>query len=242
MLTVFTSTNPVTNAARRLTTLLREHKDDDALLLLSGGSAFELLPHVDTTTLSDRVTLSVLDERYTYNEHASNFSQLTQTPFFEHAQKQHVSLIDPRPREEEKLHDTVRRYDLALKHWHITHHNGIVIATMGVGTDGHTSGILPNPENPETFSHLFTDTHTCIRGYHVDPRKNPHPDRMTTTLTYLQRRVQYAVVYAVGDTKRDALMALVAEEGSIEKTPARVLRSMQDVSLYTDQQVRGEKT
>ena len=206
----------------------------DILLLLSGGSALALLDHVDTTPLSERVTISVLDERYTFDESVSNFSQLTKTAFYERAVKQHIHVIDPRPREGEGLLDTAKRCDLALKHWHITHHDGVVIATMGIGPDGHTAGILPHPNNPETFEELFNNKIRCVRGYHVDARKSVHQDRMTATCTYLIRHVDHAVVFATGEEKRTALEAAFAEDSALHTTPARILKSMRDVSLYTD--------
>jgi 6-phosphogluconolactonase/glucosamine-6-phosphate isomerase/deaminase len=231
---IHTSTIPAQDAARHLNTVLAEHAGADILLLLSGGSAFALLEDVDTTSLSDRVTISVLDERYTHDDAASNFSQLTRTAFWERAAKQHVQAIDPRPRENENLVDAAKRFDLALKHWHIINRDGVVIVTMGIGGDGHTAGILPFPHNPETFNEYFNNAHRCVAGYHVDPRVNPHTDRMTTTLTYLTRHVHHAVVYAVGEEKRAALTRADAATGSLNETPARILRDMPDVHIYTD--------
>jgi 6-phosphogluconolactonase/glucosamine-6-phosphate isomerase/deaminase len=234
MFKVFTSLTPAQDAARRVHELLLEHQHTDVLLLLSGGSALTVLEQLDTTPLSERMTISVLDERYTFDDNASNFSQLTKSAFFERARKQHVNVIDPRPAEDEDLLDTARRFDLALKHWHITHHDGIVIATMGIGTDGHTAGILPHPNNPETFTELFHHQTRCVKGYHVDQRVSPYQDRMTVTNTYLLRHVDHAIVYVVGEEKHSALGAVCVKDGEFHKTPARILNSMRDVALYTD--------
>jgi 6-phosphogluconolactonase/glucosamine-6-phosphate isomerase/deaminase len=231
---IHTSTNTDKDAARHINELLDEYRMRDVLLLFSGGSALSLLAHIDATMLTERGTISVLDERYTFDENVSNFSQLTKTAFFERARKQHVNVLDPRPTESEDLLDTARRFDLALKHWHITHHDGIVIATMGIGADGHTAGILPHPNNPETFTELFHHQTRCVKGYHVDQRVSPYQDRMTVTNTYLLRHVDHAVVYVVGEEKRSALEAVCTEHGDLHKTPARILGSMQDVALYTD--------
>ena len=57
---------------------------------------------------------------------------------------------------------------------------------------------------------------------------------MTTTATYLTRHIHHAVVYAVGEEKRPALTAVLGEEGTLHETPARVLRGLRDVQLYTD--------
>ena len=57
---------------------------------------------------------------------------------------------------------------------------------------------------------------------------------MTTTPVYLTRHVHHAIVYVTGEEKRQALIALHAEHGSLHETPARVLREMSDVRIYTD--------
>lgn len=232
--------SPAEDAARHLNTLLDEYRMRDVLLLFSGGSALALLPHIDTTPLTERDTLSVIDERYTFDVKNSNMSALVTDPFWERARKQHVQVIDPRPAEGEDLLDSARRFDIALKEWHITHHDGVVIAIMGMGIDGHTAGILPHPHNPETFEELFQDIHRTVRGYHVDAKKSVHQDRMTVTNTYLLRHVNHALLYVVGNEKRAALEATLAEDGSLHQTPARIIHALQDVSIYTDLPVSYE--
>jgi len=232
---IYSSTHPDVAAAQRVSVLLAEHKARDILLLLSGGSAFKVLDHIDTTLLSEKVTISVADERYTYDEASSNFSQLAKTAFFERTRKQHVQLIDPRPSEGEDLLDAAKRFDVALKYWHITHHDGIVLALLGIGADGHTAGMLPFPNNKETFEELFIANERCVRGYHVDARVNSHQDRMTVTATYLKRHVNYAVVYAAGKEKKAPLLALRDEECVLHVTPAHILQALPSVDIYTDQ-------
>ena len=234
MLSIHTSTTPEKEAATAVNMLLDGYRHTDVLLLLSGGSALELLPHIDTTALSERTTVSVLDERYTFEEASSNMTTLAKTPFFERIRKQHVDVVDPRPDEGESLERAAKRFDIALKHWHIMHREGIIIATVGIGPDGHTSGVLPRPENPETFAKLFLDPHICVCGYRVPNEQNPYPERMTTTLSYIQRHVHHAVVYAKGEGKREALDRVLNENGTLAETPARIVRDMPDAHLYTD--------
>jgi len=226
MLTIHTTTTPQEDATSALNATLKEAHGKDILLLLSGGSALALLDGIDTSLLGPHVTISVLDERWTYTEADSNFEQLSNISFYTTALASGAQTIDPRPQKPESLVDTAKRFDLALKHWHITHREGVVIATMGIGEDGHTAGILPFPEDPETFESLFTHTTTCVRGYSVPKEKNPHTKRMTVTITYLKRHVDHAVVFAVGENKRAALGRLQRKEGELAVTPARVLREM----------------
>ena len=63
--------------------------------------------------------------------------------------------------------------------------------------------------------------------------KTPIPLRVTATLPFL-REVDGAIVYAVGDQKAEALQKVVAHEGTLFSTPARVLKQMKSVTLFTD--------
>lgn len=232
-----TTHDPLHEAARIINDLLTEHAHDDVLLLCSGGSALAVVDHVDTSLFSPRTTISVIDERYTNDPLVSNFSQLTRTAFFERASRDHAHSIDPRPEPGESLDEAARRFDLALKEWHVLHRDGICIAILGVGTDGHTAGILPYPHQAEAFSKLFSHPKRCVVGYAVNPGVHAYTHRMTATCTYLVRHVSHAVVYATGNEKHAALEALTARSGSCHETPARIMHDMRDVRLVTDQTV-----
>jgi 6-phosphogluconolactonase/glucosamine-6-phosphate isomerase/deaminase len=233
MLTIHTSSTPLEDAVYALNTILANQAGTDILLLLSGGSALALAAHIDPALLSPQVTLTMLDERYTTDPHHSNFAQLTALPLGDILSTHAVSYIDTRPQPGESLDDTERRLDLAFKHWHITHHTGTVIATMGIGDDGHIAGVLPFPEDPTLFTSLFLSEHRCVRGYQTTPDKNPHTKRLTTTLSYLKKHVAHAVVYAVGESKRTALKAL-GGDAPIAQIPARILGVLPEVQVYTD--------
>lgn len=233
MLTFHVSNTPLGAAGTALNRCLQAVRGNDVLLLLSGGSALALAEHIDTTLLSPQVTITMLDERYTHDSSASNFAQLTALPWWERVLEAGVSTIDPRPLPVESLEDTAHRLNIAFKHWHITHHDGIVIATIGIGPDGHIAGVLPFPEDHELFASYFLSDHRCIRGYQVGAEKNPHTKRITTTLSYLKRHVAHAIVYVAGEEKRTALTALRGD-ASIAQVPARILTALPDVQIYTD--------
>ncbi|MBP9749506.1 MAG: 6-phosphogluconolactonase [Candidatus Pacebacteria bacterium] len=235
MLTIHRSGHPLEEASTQLNTLLHEVHGKDTLLLLSGGSALALTDHLDTSLLGPHVTVSVLDERWTYEEKDSNFAQLIALPFWHKALKAGVAYIDPRPHEPENVHDTAKRFDLALKHWHVTHRNGVVLATVGIGEDGHVAGVLPMPHEEKIFSALFLHTTTCIRGYTTLPTQtNRHTKRMTVTLTYFTRHVHHAIIYAVGKGKHPALLSVQEKEGHLAQTPARIVHTLKNGHLYTD--------
>jgi 6-phosphogluconolactonase/glucosamine-6-phosphate isomerase/deaminase len=213
MIKTYTSGNPLDEASNALTQLLKENETRDILLFFSGGSALAIVDHIHPKLLSKRHTITTLDERYTFDEKESNFSKLSNSILFKSASAQGAIFIDPRPHKGELLENTARRFDVELKQWHTNHPNGVVIATFGVGPDGHTSGILPMPEDPATFKKLFMNEKTWITGYRTTPEKNPHTDRITTTLSYLLNHITYAIVYAIGKPKKEILRkALTSEE------------------------------
>ena len=234
MFTLHTSESPMDEAGAALKKTLLEHEGKHILLLFSGGSALALINYLHSDLLSSYHTISVLDERYSFDDDDWNFSKLEHSSLLAHATQNGVHLIDPRPHENETLEETAKRFDLALKHWHVIHRDGIVIATMGVGPEGHTAGILPIPENTPAFTKLFLDDKKCAVGYEVHPEKNPYTKRITTTITYLTRHVEHAIVFASGVPKRDILRSIVQGEGDVASVPAMVLQQMKRVDLYTD--------
>ncbi len=234
MIKVNTSGTPIDNAGNYLKKILNETSNKNVLLLFSGGSAMALIDHIHPNIISKHHTISVLDERYTFNEKESNFSKLENTTFFKEAIKNGASYIDPRPLGKETLKASSKRFDIALKHWHVLNRDGVVIATVGIGPDGHTSGILPMPENTETFANLFMKNDVCAVGYETTPDKNPHTKRITTTATYIMRHIDHAIIYATGKQKKDILQKLFSPEEELANVPARILQKVKDAQLFTD--------
>lgn len=235
MVTLHQSAQPHIDAGHALNAALKSVHEHDHLVLFSGGSALMLADSIDHTLLSPRMTIGMVDERYTTDPAVSNFSQLTSRDVWSHAQAAGVSWIDPRPQPTASLEDTAHRVNIALKHWHITHHTGAVIAVLGVGADGHTAGVLPFPEDPTLFASLFFEEHRCVRGYQVDSKKNPHTKRITTTLSYLKRHVTHAIVYVAGEDKHAVLTALLAPHPApLAELPAGILHALPLVEIYTD--------
>ncbi len=234
MININTGNYPLEEAASKLKNIIKKNKDKDVLLLFSGGSAMAIIDHIHPKIISNRFTISVLDERFTFEKKKSNFAKLEHTTFFKELKERKINYIDPRPKEKETLEESAKRFDLALKHWHITNRDGIVITTVGIGPDGHTSGVLPMPENSDKFERLFLNKEKCAIGYEVTPEKNPHTKRITTTLTYIERHINHAVIYATGIQKKDALMEMIYGEENLALNPSQILRRVEDANLFTD--------
>jgi len=210
-----------------------QQENKSILLLLSGGSAFDLLSHIDEAILTDKTTIAVLDERYSTDPKINNFAQVQQTPFYTTTQESGVKTIDTTVQENETMEQLATRFQSSLQEWKKNNPDGEIVAIVGIGPDGHTSGILPFPENPALFAELFENPDKWVVSYDADG-KNPYRYRATTTNIFLRNFIDHAVVYAVGENKKEALTRLIAETGSLAETPARVLREMKCVDLFTD--------
>ncbi len=218
-----------------LNSTLKELHDDNKpfLLLVSGGSAFDLFTDIDLNNFDNSATVGVLDERYSTDPTVNNMDQFMHTAFYTSLKNKNVQFIDTTVQDEETGEEHAKRYDQALSEWKEEHRDGVIVAIVGIGPDGHTSGILPFPENPSLFTKLFENPNTLVVHYDADG-KNPYRYRSTTTNIFLRNYIDHSFVYAVGANKKDALTRLAAKEGSLAETPARILREMKDVQLFTD--------
>lgn len=218
------------HAGKKLFDLLLSVKDKKVLLLLSGGSSLNLLSYVDPLVCGSGVTISVIDERVDINE--SNFNKLLETSFFKKSIKNGALFIDPFVTEGDTYQTVENRLNQSLLSWVNNNKEGIIIATLGMGDDGHIAGIMPFPESESTFYNLFEDTNVLMRGYDAG-LKNKFPYRVTSTLSLL-KLVNFAVAFISGDSKRNALSLVLQKNKPVNEIPASVLNELQSVDLYTD--------
>jgi len=200
-------------AVAGLNYLFREIKGP-ILFLSSGGSSLGLL---DGLELGDRITVSVLDERYNADPRINNFSQLMN----------HVNptkFIDTRMQEGETLEGLAVRFEKALRSWKNQNPSGTIIITQGMGSDGHTAGIMPDS--------MVDDPAQWVIGYNAK-EKNEYPLRVTCTFSFL-RTVDHSIAYITGQKKKEAFNRVLAEEGTLEEMPARIMREMGNVKIFTD--------
>lgn len=207
-------------------------KDIPALLLLSGGSAFKVLDSVPQNVLPEDLTIGMLDERYSSDPTINNFAQFAASSFYEVLKNREVSFLDSRvDPSRESLEAYVFRLETGLKEWRQKNLQGKVIITQGIGTDGHTAGIMPFPENPALFKELFLGSR-WVAGYDAGP-KNAYPIRATITIPFLKTEVDFSLVFATGPEKKPLVKRLFEEAGNLEDMPARVVREMRSVVLVT---------
>lgn len=228
-----TGDGALAEAGKVVSEYLERFASEPVLLLASGGSALRIFSHIKWSTDTSHITLTVLDERYSTDEKINNFAQLAALPFFAGFVASGGKTIDTRVREGESLQQLTQRFDGAMRQWKSQYPYGKVIAIQGMGPDGHTSGIMPYPEDANTFHQIFEDASVWVAGVDVGA-KNPYPLRVTTTMTFLREVVDVAIAYIVGSDKRDALERLLTQETPLFVAPVEVLKSMKNVVIITD--------
>ncbi len=183
--------------------------------LTSGGSNVQLQVDVMKAIRRragnrlDRLTILPVDERYGASGYVdSNFQAMKQVGF------DPGSAIWPDILEQNTDFDTtIFMYnELVAK----ALQSDVVIATLGIGTDGHTAGILPH--SPAVHA---TD---LVIGYAANYQ------RMTLTSIAL-KRITTAFVVAFGDSKRHVIDKLRLAKNEVDEMPAMLLYDVSDCTV-----------
>lgn len=222
-------------AANALNQAILDTGEEAVLLLLSGGSSLALLGSINTQSLGGRVIIAPLDERYSANPNENNMAQIAESEFYSKAMSAGSHFIDTRIKDGESREELAKRFNDSLREWMNENPSGNIIATIGIGPDGHISGVMPFPEDHGGFNENFNDGNSekLVVGYDAGD-KNQFPQRVTTTLNLL-RKIDTAIVYAVGENKREAVKKVLADNGDLATSPARILREIEGkVLLFTD--------
>ena len=219
-------------ASEALKELLADYKNQPVLLLLSGGSAFSLPEGIDTNLLGKHITISVLDERYSTDPKVNNFLQLQSLPFYKKAKQAGCNFILTSFLADLSLKIASESFGNELRNWKTKNPEGKTIITQGMGEDGHTSGIMPFPEDKELFRRLFVGERWVV-GYNAED-KNPYPLRVSTTITFLKDWVDNSIFYVSGESKKKVFQKLLKGDEHINNMPAQVIWEMKDVRVFTD--------
>lgn len=229
--------NCVLEARQALADKLGELKGSNTstLLCLSGGSALEILKDFDFSVLGPHVTITVLDERYSTDPSINNMAQIYTTGFIESAMNEGCELIDTRVKEDESIEELVAGYNMAIVRWIENHKFGKIVATAGMGPDGHTSGIIPGSDN---FEDLFMkNNQRYVVGYKAANQPEDRCMRATTNFEFL-RMITFAVLLVTGAEKQEGLNRVLGENGSLVETPARIWQEIAgQVFLFSDLKV-----
>jgi 6-phosphogluconolactonase/glucosamine-6-phosphate isomerase/deaminase len=232
MLEIFKGTKDILpqKAGEELSKLVLEKKGP-VLLLLSGGSSLALLEHVNKAVFSAKLTLAVLDERYSTDAAVNNFSLLRETGFFSKAIAEGASFISTAIEKGVGHGAAAEKFERSLRVWRQNNPSGSIIITIGIGADGHTAGMMPYPENKKEFEYLF-ERDNWVTSYDAHD-KDRFPLRVTTTMTFLRIQVDAAVAYITGEEKKDAYRKILAKT-DYNKVPARIIAELKRAFIFTN--------
>lgn len=185
------------------------------LWLLSGGSAISIAVEVSKLLSSSKLanlTVTLIDERYGEVGHAdSNWRQLEDAGFtLPGATLQPVLTGVDQAATAANFAKTLQA-DIEVADYRI--------GLLGIGPDGHTSGILPH-------SPAVTETN-IVCSYDSEPYR-----RVTTTPPFFDK-LDEAVVYAVGEAKWQLLDKLETDI-PIDELPAQVLKRVPKLIIFND--------
>ncbi len=211
-------TSSSTPVIKALTKSISTHlaKGESVLWLLSGGSGAAVcievskaLRDVDTSNLF--ITMS--DERYGPIGHADENIQQLLDGGFEVGQ---ATLY--RPLQGLDRNSTT----MMLSDWlaNTIGTVGFSIALLGIGSDGHTSGIKPN-----SIAVSSTEAAVDFTGDDFE--------RITTTITFLEA-FDELIVQSFGDAKHTVIASLLHEKIPIAEQPAKFITNILNATLYSD--------
>ncbi|MBP9751661.1 MAG: 6-phosphogluconolactonase [Candidatus Moranbacteria bacterium] len=227
-------------------------KDVPVLFLFSGGSALSVLDMIDFSCLGEHLTLAPVDERFDPTGEASNFSAFMATSFYGKAEVAGARFIDTRVKEGQGMGDLANGFETTLRKWmadfvtptessylvipsvveeSCPHPHGKIIAILGMGPDGHTAGIFPSDDAQEFHDRFEGDR--LVVGYRA-PEYAICPERITATLSFLEKNVDQAFVFLSGEEKRAAWERVLQNDEPIHLLPAGIFHSLQGVELFTD--------
>jgi 6-phosphogluconolactonase/glucosamine-6-phosphate isomerase/deaminase len=199
------------------------------LFLSSGGSALGLLDGLIPPTNANHMTLSVLDDRYTPDPAGSNRMQFLERPAVKKLITNGAGLLPVSVDLNQSLGINAQLWGEAVISWKSTHPTGQIVATIGIGPDKHTYGVLPFPDQ-STFEQTFGNGQPYV-GYHALVA-TAYPDRITPN-PLAHPFIDIGIIYAVGAEKRNAIKAVIEGTGSVWNTPALLLRNLPSAMLYT---------
>lgn len=188
--------------------------------LVSGGSAItsqvaimQAILHNDPDgMLQHKLTILPVDERFgQYNHSDSNSAQMRNAGFDPGRAGWHDVLQRNLP-----LDTTVEAYTQLVDHALKT---SVLIATLGMGADAHTAGILPG-------SPAIKESGQLVLSYDWADYI-----RMTVSLSVL-RQVQVAAVLAYGEAKQQAVLRLQKHNEALSVVPSVVLYDIPTVTVY----------
>lgn len=201
------------------------------LWLLSGGSATkvyaQLAGNLDLELAPDQLVVGLVDERYDTGPHhaSANDTAIRQTGLIDRLEQLGATYFPVL--QGLTLQEETARYNRLIEGY-IMQEQRRVVAVLGVGTDGHTAGILSQPDVAQ-FEQDF-DANALVVGYE---NNGPFPERITLSLAAL-RLVDVAIVVVADPAKQDIVKKIAdrANRKRFNRWPATIVQEMDNVIMF----------
>ncbi len=229
------STAPVRDAlAQRIGDRLQN--DMPVLFLVSGGStaaiaietcdALKIRFASRPDVLRRLLTVSLIDERFGYEGHPDSNWRLLLEKGFHSEDLITMPVLENSTGTEAELDVATIRFDTFLAKAADQSAQGklFIAGLFGIGTDGHTAGILP--ESPPSKP-LVTEPELYAAGY-----KSVLFPRITITPAFFPH-ISFAAVYAAGSAKWPILAELETEK-PVRVQPAQLLKLPKETLIFSD--------
>lgn len=190
------------------------------LLFLSGGSNLKLLGNLPKNVLNHKaLSICVFDERFSKEAALNNSLQI---------QALGLPIALSVPTEEETLSAFAGRFNQLLSDWLANNEQGIIIATLGMGPDGHIAGISPFPDDPQYFTKIFMNQDALAVGYvgNLQP-----PERVTVTPKLLAH-ITTIIGVITGQAKQTAWQAFMQKATPAHVHPVQLLHALKAKMLF----------
>lgn len=214
--------------------MLSRSEGRPTLFLVSGGSSMSLMnSEMPSEAFGSHLTSAPLDERVVFDPSENNSALFKETEMFQSLVNVGGQFIDAEMNENDTKEDIAKRYNDGIQKWLEENPEGRIVATMGIGSDGHVCGMMPFPNDTETFKKLFIDGEPGAVLYDASG-KNEFSNRITVNMPMLER-IDEVVVYVVGEKPlKDVLKIVDVGPAELAEMPARIIQKMKNVHIFTD--------
>lgn len=225
------------SAGGYISDLLSQYYDTPVLLLLAGGSSVDVLKHINPEYLTDLLTVTVTDERYSEELDENNFAILQSESFYNDLIQADSFCINTQLFQPETFEQFRARFEKNIREWRQDFPKGKIIALYGIGADGHIAGIIPGVLDDKEFSIEYNSSNRIV-GKMDATGKNKFPLRMSTTFSFMKEWVDNSIIYVCGEEKKPVLEKVLESEKGDDQSyvtlPASVIVDMKDVVVFTD--------
>jgi 6-phosphogluconolactonase/glucosamine-6-phosphate isomerase/deaminase len=233
--TIDSSDHPLEGASKHINDILAVHIDRPILLLVAGGSAMPIVEGINPEYLTDLLTVTVTDERFTDDIEHSNFDTLQTTAFYNELIQVGAFCINTSIFEGDTLEIHAQRFEKNINEWRKEFPKGIIIGLFGMGADGHIAGIIPGIYTTDEFTERFLGS-KAVATVSDSTGKSAFEHRVTVTLSFM-KEIDFPLVYLTGDTKIDALRKAIDPQADITQVPAKIVQELKSPVIFTDIQI-----